>query len=147
GPQTNIAKACGYHIEEIATGKKLKMTKKEGVNLAAQFGMRNAYIIYRQREEKDKDGVVIKTWASIYVQPLPARKESITQDDRLVNVYRLDENGKVAKPLELMIKEEDCRKDFWVYIDKLYQTKKKKSKRDNREQEAEEERRERSMKL
>lgn len=147
GPETNIAKACGYHIEEIATGRKLKMTKKEGVNLAAMFGMRNAYIIYRQRPQKDKEGNVIKNNVSIYLQPFPAQQESFTKDDRLVSVYRLDENGKIEHPLELMIKEEDCTKDFWVYIKEMYEKKKKKQGRENRKQEAEAKRRQRILKL
>lgn len=147
GPQTNIAKACGYHIEEVATGKRLKTTKKEGVNIAAKYGMRNAYIIYRHREQKDSNGEVIKSWASIYLQPYPAQKESFTKDDRLVNVYRLDENGKIADPLELMIKEEDCTEDFWFYIKEMYEKKKTKRNKKNRKQEAENERKNRILRL
>jgi len=147
GPGTNIAESCGYHVEEIASGRRLMMTKKEGVNIAAIYGMKNAYINYRPHTKKDKDGNVIKSWASIYLQPHPARKESFTQDDRLVSVYKLDENSKIEYPVQLMIKEEQCTTDFWIIVKEMYEKKKKQSRKANRQRAEEEKRRQRILKL
>lgn len=145
---TNIAKACGYHIEEIETGRTFKTTIKEGYKIASEFGMRNAYITHRDRKKKDKEGNVIKNWASIYLQPFPAIQESFTQDARLVNVYALDENGKIEYPLELKLTEEECTVDFWMLIKELYE--KKKGKRGgglNKKKITEEKHKEQVMKL
>src|SRR5699024_4288716 len=129
GKGNNITQSCGYHVEEIATGRRIIMTKKEGVHLTAKNGMRNAYITSRKRVATDENGEVIKEWLVMYLQPYPARAESFTQDNRLVSVYRLDEDGKISTPIELLIKEEECTPEFWLMIQERYKKKLKKSKK------------------
>ncbi|MBT3123236.1 MULTISPECIES: hypothetical protein [Bacillus] len=132
---TTIAPAKGYKILDIETGKTLLVSKEEGVRLSAEGGTRNAYIVTRKREKKDKEtGEVIKTEEAIYLQPYPARSEAFTQDDRLVTAFKLDENGRHKKPLELTITEEECSENLWriikeEYDKKLRGSRTKKSKR------------------
>lgn len=148
GPNTNIAKSCGYSIEEIATGKVLYMTKREGVTLAARHGMRNGYIIQNTKETTDSNGEVIKKDETVYLQPYPAREESFTQDGRLISVFRLDENNKIDYPLELMIEEEMCTKDFWLLVQQLYENKKNRRRRTrSRERGLDEERKKRILEI
>lgn len=133
GPNTNIAKSCGYAIEDVETGNVLYVTKREGVTLAARYGMQNGYIIKHTREKKDSiTGDVIKRNETIYLQPYPAREESFTQDGRLISVFKLDENNKIKYPLELMIKEEQCSKDFWLLVQQIYEKKKNRTRRNKK---------------
>lgn len=148
GPNTNIAKSSGYAVEEIETGKVKYMTKMEGVALAARYGMQNAYIIRHARKKKDSEGEVIKTNESIYLQPYPAREESFTQDGRLISVFELDEDNKIKYPLNLMITEEQCTKDFWLLIQKLYEQRKSRRQRSKkRERNLAEKRRKRILEI
>lgn len=126
GPGTNIApESCGYHVEEIETGKRMYMTKHEGVMLAYEYGMVNAYIIYSTKKRKDSEGNVIKIDKSIYLQPFPAKKQSFTTDDRLVSVFELDENGKVKEPVNLLIDLEMCTVDLNILLQKLHERRSK----------------------
>lgn len=147
GPQTNIAYSTGYCIEEIATGKKKLVTKEEGVHIAAQEGLRNGYIIYKSKDKKDEQNRVIKKDTTIYLQPYPAKTESFTQDDRLISVFKLDEEGRVQQPVELLIKKEDCTPSFWIHVNQLYETKKKRSLAKKRERGIEEKHRKLVMEL
>lgn len=151
GPNTNIAKSCGYAVEELATGRIMYMTKMEGVALAARHKMVNAYIIKHVRNKKDKNGETIKTSETIYLQPYPAREESFTQDGRLISVFKLDQNNKLEHPLELMIEEDMCTKDFWLLIQKTYKQKKnrnqRRSKSKKRERNIAEKRRKRILEI
>lgn len=129
GPNTNISQSCGYAIEEIATGKVMYVTKREGVTLAARHGMANGYIIKRKRETKDSLGQVIKTDETVYLQPYPAREESFTQDGRLISVFELDEDNKIKYPLNMLIEEDQCTKDFWLLIQEIYKKRKNRRRR------------------
>lgn len=111
-------------------GRRFLMTKEEAVNLVARYGVRNAYIVTRSREKKDKEtGEVLVEDTITYLMPHPARLEAFTQDDRLVNVYKYDENGRYAKPLELAITKEECTHPLWRLIEDDYQ---KRLKNNNR---------------
>lgn len=129
GPNTNISQSCGYAIEEVATGKVMYTTKREGVTLAARHGMQNGYIIKRKKERTDSLGKVIKTDETVYLQPYPARAESFTQDGRLISVFELDEDNKIKYPLNLMLKEEQCTKDFWLLVQEKYSKRKNRRRR------------------
>lgn len=147
GPKTNIALSCGYCIEEIDTGKRLLMTKEEGVQIASQYGLRNGYIVYRKQVKKDKEGRPIKEEKTIYLQPYPAKKESFTQDDRLITMFSMDEDGRIKHPVELQIKQEDCTPAFWIYVKQIYEKKRKTSKNKKRERGVEEKQRQKILEL
>src|SRR5690625_3808926 len=147
GPKTNITLSTGYCIEEIDTGKKLLVTKEEGVQIASQYGLRNGYIVYRRREMKDKQGNAIKEDKSIYLQPFPAKKESFTQDDRLINVFHMDGDGRIKHPVELAIKKEDCTPSFWIHVTQLYEKKQRSNLNKKRERGVEEKQRQRMIEL
>ncbi|WP_141552971.1 hypothetical protein [Bacillus thuringiensis] len=160
GAGTNIAPACGYRIAEVQRnekgnviydqdvpeevtedggiivplkpklGRSFLVTKEEGIHLSARYGVRNAYIVTRDREKKDKEtGEVIAVVNTTYLMPYPARTEAFTQDDRLVNVYKYNENGSYAKPLELNVIEDDCTRPLWRLIADDYERRKKNSKK------------------
>lgn len=129
---TNIAPAVGYHVEEIATGRRMLVEKSQGVQLCAQFGMVNAYVVYRTKTKKSKDGEVLKTIPSVYLQPYPARSEAFTQDDKLVTVFKMNAEGGQIKPLELVVEEEQCTPELWRIIMKEYEKGNRKPKRSRR---------------
>ncbi|MFV1457292.1 hypothetical protein [Bacillus mycoides] len=111
-------------------GRRFLMTKEEAVNLVARYGVQNAYIVTRDREKKDKaTGEVLVVDTITYLMPHPARLEAFTQDDRLINVYKYDENGRYAKPLELVITKEECTHPLWRLIEDDYE---KRLKNNNR---------------
>lgn len=143
---TTIAPAIGYKLTEYkrnkdgsimldenqqpVLGNSIYLSKEEGVELVARYGVRNAYIVTRQRSKKDKQtGEVLIKETITYLQPFPARTEAFTQDDRLVNVYKYDESGRYAKPFELMLKEEECTAALWRIIQEDFAKKVKNSKR------------------
>lgn len=129
---TNIAPAVGYRILEIETGREMMVEKKQGVQICAQYGMQNAYIIYRTKEKKGADGEVLKTTPSVYLQPYPSRQEAFSQDDRLVTVFKMNAEGSLIRPLELMVEEEECTQELWRIIMKEYDRGNKKAKRNRR---------------
>lgn len=112
----NISPAAGYHVEEVETGKRLMVEKSQGVKLCGEFGMTNAYIRQSIREKKDKSGEIIQTKSAIYLQPFPSKREAFTQDDRIVIAFKMDEEGRLLRPYELNLKEEECTPEFWRII-------------------------------
>ncbi|PER55665.1 hypothetical protein CN495_07890 [Bacillus thuringiensis] len=111
-------------------GRSILVTKEEGVHLAARYGVRNAYIVQRDRKKKDKEtGEVIAIERVTYLMPHPAREEAFTQDDRLVNVYKYNENGRFVKPLEVIVKEESCTRALWRLIEDDYARRRKNTKK------------------
>lgn len=146
GAGTNIAYSCGYAIEELSTGKVMYVTKEQGVHIASQHGMQNAYIQYKVGQKKDKEGKVIKEKTSIYLQPFPPQKESFTQDDRLVSVFKLDDEGKIEQPYELAITDESkCTPEFWIFIQELNKQKQKRNKKRKRNRGSEDKHRQRIL--
>lgn len=129
GAGTNIAPAVGYKVEEIDTGRVMLVEKNQGIKLCAEFGMRNAYVVYRSKTKKAESGEVLKTTPTVYLQPYPARTESFTQDDRLVTVFKMNAEGGMVKPLELMVKEEDCTPELWRIIQKALEKGNKRTKK------------------
>lgn len=129
---TNIAPADGYHIEEIETGRKLIVEKSQGVKICEEMGMTNAYITHRVKTEKSSEGEVLQTRSSIYLFPYPSRKEAFTQDDRLITAFKMDDEGKLVQPYELMITEDQCTPEFWRMVMKKYEQGNKKPKKSRR---------------
>lgn len=129
GSGTNIAPAIGYHVLEVATGRKLMVSRDEGVYIALQSGMRNSYVrsqntVITDRETNEK----VKKVITIFLHPYP-HKESFTQDGRVVPVFRFDEKGRQIKPLEFLITEDQCTPKLWEEIMEYYEKSNKKHKK------------------
>lgn len=133
----NIAPAIGYKIEEIETGATIMVSKELGIQICRLFGMKNAYITVRPKNKKDEDGTTIQSTSLMYLYPHPPQLESFTQDDRVVTVFKLDNDGGIQKPLELAIKEEDCTEEFWRVVEFIYKKKNKQPKRARRNRDVE----------
>lgn len=111
----NIVKTVGLvltrinHLEDgsIEDLDTLYVTKEEALDLISQHGSVNSYI---------KTTVNKKREASHYLQPYPAISESFTQDDRLVHVYEVDEEGSKVRPHKLMIDEQSCSFMMWELL-------------------------------
>lgn len=118
GIRTNIAPhPIGYRLEDIETGNVKLVEKSEGVIAVGKYGAVNSYVMIKDNSIKDEDGEVIQEKINSYLQPYPAHKEAFTQDDRIVNIFKYDENGNIdLDPLELMVTEEQCTDRLWNII-------------------------------
>lgn len=111
------------------------ITKKEGIYLASRYGMQNAYIDSRQRGKKDKESdEELYSKLAIYLTPFP-RTEAFFTDERAITAYQLNSQGKVEKPVVLLLKEEECSTKFWRLLQQDY-TKKKQQREKNLRMEA-----------
>ena len=105
------------------------VSKEVGIRLCSLFGMKNAYITVRPKTVKDENGNVIQSTNLIYLYPYPSQTEAFTQDDRIQTVFKLDSDGVIQKPLEIILKEEECTEEFWNLIQLIYTKKNKQSRR------------------
>lgn len=120
---SNVVKTVGYKITNLDTGEWLYMEKMEAIDLVRQLGVVNATIRPRRNDVKDKYGKVIST--NFHLNLHPVRKERpFTDADRLFPAFKLDKNGKIVKPTELFIKEEECTELLWNVIEDAYKKRK-----------------------
>lgn len=132
GAGTNIAPASGYHILELETGREMLIEKQEGIKLALEHGMRNAYVRRQSKTRKTKDGEVIQRKVVIYLNP-HVRSEAFTRDGRIVTAFKLTSDGKIKRPYEINVKREQCSDKMWEVIMEKYNNEpkvKKKKKKD-----------------
>lgn len=144
-----LAKTAGYKVAEYEVDtkgnllrnkdnelivKQVKIvTKEEGLNIAKNFGFQNAYIETRFNDKKLPTGDIVKTVKSVYLFPYPKMQESFFQEGRAVVAYELNSQGRVAIPVKLLLKEEECSVKFWRLLQKDYE-KKLSKKSSNKEQ-------------
>lgn len=117
----NVVISFGYRVEEVSTGKTMLVTKKQGIDLCRLYGMVNSFIISKTNEKKDSEGKVIKTKPIMYLQPYPSNLECFTKDERVINIFELDEHYKVVEPLKLTVKEEETTPEMWKLIQNEYE--------------------------
>lgn len=132
GTKRNVVSTIGLKVTryeevegEYIPVESLNVTKEEVMALAIEYGLRNAYI--RTTVKKDK-----KTGEKRlvhYPYPYPTHTESFTQDDRLVFVYEVDEDGKKVRPLNVVLTEEECSMSLWAIIKADYDRKEGVNKR------------------
>lgn len=90
----------------------LCVTKDEALDLILEFGAINAYVkVTNQRKTGETKYVV---------QPFPARSEAFTQDERLVFVYKIDDEGSKVRPFELLLTEDECSLMMWHMLQADY---------------------------
>lgn len=119
GTGTNIVKTVGLKvtkIEHIDGGyrelESLYVTKEEALDLAIEYGAINAYV--KTTYSKAKRGKQAER--THHLQPYPSRAESFTSDESLVFVYEVDATGSKVRPVNLLIKEDDCSSMMWDFI-------------------------------
>lgn len=122
---SNVVKTVGYKIRHVDTGEWFFMEKFEAIYLALKLGVVNATIRPRRNNTKDKYGNVIATNFHLNLHPIKGERP-FTDADRLYPVFKLDRNGKITRPPELEIKEENCTELMWKLVQDVY--KKRKSK-------------------
>lgn len=120
---SNVVKTIGYKIYNLETEEWLFMEKMEAIDLVRQLGVVNATIRPRRNDVKDENGKVIST--NFHLNLHPVKKERpFTDADRLFPAFKLDKNGKIMKPTELFIKEEECTELLWDVIQDAYKKRK-----------------------
>lgn len=119
----NVVKPIGYKIANLETGEWYFMEKMEAIDLVRQMGVVNATIRPRRQNVKDENGNIISTKINLNLHPV--RKERpFTDADRLFPVFKLDKNGKIVKPAELLIKEDNCTELLWGAVEEAYKNRK-----------------------
>lgn len=129
---TNIVVSAGYVIEDLATGDTLCVSKEQGLKLCSTYGMKNAFISYREKESRNTEGECMQKKTSMYLQPFPQKTESFSQDDRVRTAFKLDEEGSLIRPFILNITEAECTEEMWRIIATQYKKGAHLSKRTNR---------------
>lgn len=120
---SNVVKTIGYKITNLETNEWLYMEKMEAIDLVRQLGVVNATIRPRRNDVKDEFGKVIST--NFHLNLHPVRQERpFTDADRLFPTFKLDKNGKIVKPTELFLKEEECTELLWEVIEDAYKKRK-----------------------
>lgn len=121
----NVAPLIGYKITkgyinddgEWLPVETLHVTKEEGLELALAFNYRNAYVATSVRKKRGGNEV------NHYLKPYPAKDESFTRDDAIVQAYEVDEFGSKVRPYELAIREDECSADFWALLEEDFNSK------------------------
>lgn len=103
---SNITKSIGYQIKDDLTGEVYNLEKSQGIHVGLVKGYNNGYIRIQKRKEK----------STTYLHPL-TRQISFTQDDRLQTAFKLDKDGQVKIPVELLIDKERCTRELWQLIE------------------------------
>ena len=93
--QSNIAPLIGYqvtkgHINEEGEWvpvETLCVTKEEGLEIALAYNYRNAYVGKSVR--KRRGGNIVNH----FLRPFPAKENSFTRDEAIVQAYEVDEFG------------------------------------------------------
>lgn len=123
--QSNIAPLIGYRITKGYINDEgdwlpvetLCVTKEEGLELALAYNYRNAYVATSVRKQRGGNEV------NHYLKPYPAKEQSFTRDDAIVQAYEVDEFGSKIKPYELTIREDECSADFWALLEEDFNSK------------------------
>lgn len=133
GTGRNIVKTVGLYVAKLAYDTDdqgntvineidhLYVTKDEVLDLAGEFGLVNGYIKTTIRKKTGE--------RTHHVQPYPSIKESYTQDDRIVQVYEIDDQGYKVRPFNLLINEEQCSYMMWQELQADYESRRS---RDNK---------------
>lgn len=119
GTGRNIVATVGLKLtryerdgENLTAVDTLCVTKDEALDLILEYGAINAYVkITSQRKTRETKYVV---------QPFPARSEAFTQDERLVFVYQIDDEGSKVRPFQLLLTEDECSQMMWHTIQADY---------------------------
>lgn len=113
---SNVVKPIGYKITELATGREIYMEKMEAIDLVARRGVVNATIRPREHKNYDKTtGALISTEINLNLHPKKGERP-FTESSRLFPVFQLDDEGKIVKPAELVISEDQCTETLWEVI-------------------------------
>lgn len=122
---SNVAPLIGYqvtkgHINEDGEWlpvETLCVTKEEGLELALAFNYRNAYVASTVRKKRGGNEV------NHFLKPYPAKTESFTRDDAIIQAYEVDEFGSKVQPYELTLREDECSADFWALLEEDFNNK------------------------
>lgn len=122
---SNIAPLIGYQVTKGYINEEgdwlpvetLCITKEEGLEIALAYNYRNAYVATSVKKRRGDNEV------SHYLKPYPAKEESFTRDDAIVQAYEVDANGVKVQPYELTLAEDDCSPDFWAILESDYESK------------------------
>ena len=122
---SNIAPLIGYKVTKGYINEDgdwlpvetMHVTKEEGLELALAYNYRNAYVATSVRKKRGGNEV------NHYLKPYPAREQSFTRDDAIVQAYEVDEFGSNVRPYELSIREDECSADFWALLEEDYNSK------------------------
>lgn len=120
---SNVVKTVGYRIHNLETDEWVFMEKMEAIDLVRQLGVVNATIRPRRNDTKDKSGNIVATNFHLNLHPIKGEKP-FTDAHRLYPVFKLDRNGKIIKPTELEISEEDCTELMWKVVQEAYKKRK-----------------------
>lgn len=123
--QSNIAPLIGYQVtkghindnEEWVPVETLCVTKEEGLEIALAYNYRNAYVGRSVRKKRGGNEV------NHYLRPFPAKKNSFTRDEAIVQAYEVDEFGSKIRPYELTLREDECSASFWALLEDDYEGK------------------------
>lgn len=123
--QSNIAPIIGYQItkgyldedKEWAPVETLCVTKEEGLEIALAYNYRNAYV--GKSIKKRRKGNIINH----FLRPFPAKENSFTRDEAIVQAYEVDEFGNKIRPYELTLREDECSASFWALLEEDYDRK------------------------
>jgi hypothetical protein len=119
----NVVKPVGYKITDLKTNKWFFLEKMEAIDLVRNLGVVNATIRPRKQVIKDEFGTPVSTQINLNLHPVKDERP-FTDADRLFPVFKLDKNGKIKRPTELQILEEDCTKLLWEVIEEAYKNRK-----------------------
>lgn len=126
GKTSNVVKSVGYLILDNKTGKKLFMDKMEAIYLVKEHGVTNATIRPRKQKTRDDVGTVVSEGVNLNLHPIKTERP-FTDADRLFPIFKLDRNGRIIRPVELVLKEEDCTDRLWEFIMSEYKKRKPRS--------------------
>lgn len=113
---SNVVQSIGYKITNLETGEWIFMEKLEAIALVRQLKVTNASVRSRQNSDRDDQGQLIQSNIHLNLHPVRGEKP-FTDADRLYPVYKLNpRSGKVVKPLELHLAEENCTPRLWQII-------------------------------
>lgn len=119
----NVVKPVGYKITNLITNEWFFMEKMEAIDLVRNLGVVNATIRPRKQVIKDDFGTPISTQINLNLHPVKDERP-FTDADRLYPVFKLDKNGKIKRPTELQIEEENCTELLWEVIEEAYKNRK-----------------------
>lgn len=123
--QSNIAPLIGYQVTKGHINEKgdwvpvetLCVSREEGLEIALAYNYKNAYV--GKSVKKRREGNEI----SHFLRPHPAKSNSFTRDDAIVQAYEVDEFGSKVRPYELTLREDECSASFWALLEDDYDRK------------------------
>lgn len=123
--QSNITPIIGYKVQKGYVNESgdwvpvetLCITKEEGLELALAYNYRNAYVSTSVKKKRGANEV------GHYLKPYPAKEESFTRDEAIVQAYEVDEFGSKVRPYQLTLREDECSSDFWALLEEDFNRK------------------------